>query len=65
MPVEITTATAFRQGTKPVPLRTIVIMAHLDTGATRSSIDEGLAQQLQLIPTLSKYQYKLRMCNFE
>jgi len=50
-PVEITTASAFRQGPKPVPLKTIVVMAHLDTGASISSLDQNLAQHLQLITT--------------
>ena len=51
MAVEVATATAFRQNTTAQPLKTTMLMAHLDTGATRTSIDSKLAQSLQLIPT--------------
>jgi len=51
MPIEISTASAFRQGANPAQLKTITVMAHFDTGASRTSIDDGLAQHLGLIPT--------------
>src|SRR5262245_44058934 len=50
IPVEISTASAFRQPPTPAPLKTLVMRAHFDTGASRSSIDDGLAQHLGLTP---------------
>lgn len=51
LPVEISTATADRQPPNPISLRNILVMAHLDTGASITSIDIGLANYLNLVPT--------------
>jgi hypothetical protein len=50
IPVEISTATAFRTIPSPPPLSSVVVMAHFDTGATITSIDIDLAKHLKLIP---------------
>lgn len=50
VPVEISTATAFRTTPNPPPLSSIVVMAHFDTGASVTSIDITLAKHLKLIP---------------
>ena len=50
--VEISTASAFRQpGPDPQPLKSMSVMAHLDTGASRTSINQQLAIDLGLIQT--------------
>lgn len=51
IPVEVTTASAFRQQPNPEALRTVLVMAHFDTGASVTSIDVDLARHLNLIPT--------------
>jgi hypothetical protein len=50
MPIEISTASIFRQGPNPMPFSSIVVMGHLDTGASRTSIDINLATHLHLAP---------------
>ena len=54
--MEISTATLFRQGTHPQPLKSIAVMAHFDTGASITCIDDALANHLQLTPTGSMTQ---------
>ena len=49
--VEISTASAFRQPPNPQPLKSMAVMAHLDTGASRTSIDQQLAIDLGLTQT--------------
>ncbi|HNW82991.1 MAG TPA: retropepsin-like aspartic protease [bacterium] len=51
LPVEISTASAFRQPPNPLPLTSIVVLAHFDTGASITSIDLSLAKHLGLNPT--------------
>jgi hypothetical protein len=51
IPIEILTASIFRQGSNPAPLSSIVVQGHLDTGASKTSIDVNLAKHLRLIPT--------------
>ena len=48
IPIEISTATIFRQPPNQSPLSSIVVMAHFDTGASRTSIDINLAKHLNL-----------------
>lgn len=50
IPVEVTTASAFRRSPNPPPLKTIVVQGHFDTGASVTSIDNDVAQYLGLIP---------------
>ncbi|GAB6392959.1 MAG: cellular and retroviral pepsin-like aspartate proteases [Treponematales bacterium] len=50
IPVEISTASIFRQCPEPAPLASIAVMGHFDTGATKTSIDITLAQHLSLKP---------------
>jgi hypothetical protein len=50
IPVELSTASAFRTIPSPPPLSSIVVMAHFDTGASITSIDIDLAKHLNLIP---------------
>jgi hypothetical protein len=50
-PVEIATASAYRQQPNPLTLNSIVVMAHLDTGASITSIDLDLASHLNLFVT--------------
>jgi hypothetical protein len=50
IPLEIVTATIFRQPPNQTPLSSIVVMAHFDTGASRTSIDINLAKHLNLQP---------------
>ncbi len=57
LPVEITTATMFRQPPNPEPFNSITVMAHFDTGASITSIDLRLAQHLKLIPTGQSVQH--------
>lgn len=47
--VEISTASAFLNVGNPIPRKTIAVMAHLDTGASLTSIDHSVAQHLGLI----------------
>lgn len=49
--IEISTASAFLNIQNPPPRRTIAVMAHLDTGASLTSIDSSIATHLGLIPT--------------
>jgi hypothetical protein len=51
IPVEISTAAVFRKPPNSVPLSSILVMAHLDTGASITSIDIALAKHLNLVPT--------------
>ncbi|MCL2441083.1 MAG: retropepsin-like domain-containing protein [Treponema sp.] len=48
IPVEISTASAFRKPPINLPLSSIVVMAHFDTGASITSIDINLAKYLKL-----------------
>jgi hypothetical protein len=48
--VIVSTATAFKLQDNLQPLKTAQIEAHFDTGANITSIDIGLARQLNLIP---------------
>ena len=50
LPVFISTASAYRLPNDPGSVRAIQILAHFDTGATKTSIDTALAKQLNLIP---------------
>ncbi|GBR74046.1 cellular and retroviral pepsin-like aspartate proteases [Candidatus Termititenax aidoneus] len=52
IPVNISTASIFRQpnNPSPLPLKTISVMAHFDTGASITSIDIEIAKYLGLIP---------------
>jgi hypothetical protein len=54
MLVEISTASAFLNSPTPSTRATIAVMAHLDTGASLTSIDANLAQHLGLIATGSQ-----------
>jgi len=49
--VEVSTASVFRKPPMSLPLSTITVLAHFDTGASVTSIDIGLAQYLSLIAT--------------
>ena len=49
LPVEISTASIFRNPPLNMPLYTIVVMAHFDTGASVTSIDIELAKHLNLM----------------
>ena len=50
--LEVATATAFVQKQPdPLPLKTITLVGHFDTGASQTSIDYKVAQHLNLIPT--------------
>jgi len=51
IPVIISTASVYRLPNDPSSVKTAQILAHFDTGATKTSIDIGLAKQLNLIPT--------------
>jgi hypothetical protein len=51
IPVEISTATVFRKPPNNILLSSVLAMAHLDTGASVTSIDITLAKYLNLIPT--------------
>jgi len=51
LPVIISTASVYRPPNNPGSVNTAQILAHFDTGATKTSIDIGLAKQLNLIPT--------------
>jgi hypothetical protein len=51
IPVEISTATVFRNPVNGASLSSILAMAHLDTGASITSIDIALANHLKLLPT--------------
>jgi hypothetical protein len=55
--VEISTASASRQGSAPSALSTITAMGHFDTGATKTSIDIKLAKYLKLISTGQSLSY--------
>ena len=50
MQVLISTASAYQIPNNPESVKTVQILAHFDTGATKTSIDIGLAKQLNLIP---------------
>ena len=49
LPVEISTASRFRKPPLNIPLSSITVMAHFDTGASVTSIDIGLAKHLNLL----------------
>ena len=51
IPVEISTASIFRNPPLSIPLSTITVMAHFDTGASITSIDIELAKHLDLLVT--------------
>ena len=46
----VSTASVYRSPNDPHTIKTAQILAHFDTGATKTSIDIELAQQLNLIP---------------
>ncbi|WP_461255979.1 pepsin/retropepsin-like aspartic protease family protein [Treponema sp. R80B11-R83G3] len=50
IPVLISTASAYRSTIDPHSIKTAQILAHFDTGATKTSIDIELAKKLNLIP---------------
>jgi hypothetical protein len=50
IPVEISTATVFKNPPNNISSSSILAMAHLDTGASITSIDIALARHLNLIP---------------
>jgi len=50
IPVLISTASAYRSPIDPNSIKTAQILAHFDTGATKTSIDIELAKELNLIP---------------
>ena len=49
LPVEISTATVFRESPLSFPLSSMVVMAHFDTGASSTSIDINLAKHMDLL----------------
>jgi hypothetical protein len=49
MPVEISTASIFKNPPLNMPPLSIIVMAHFDTGASSTSIDIELAKHLNLI----------------
>jgi hypothetical protein len=51
IPVEILTASLYRKPPVDMPLSSITVMAHFDTGASITSIDISLAKYLNLIST--------------
>jgi hypothetical protein len=51
IPVEISTATVFKNPPSNISSSSVLAMAHLDTGASITSIDIALAKHLNLIPT--------------
>ena len=51
LPVIVSTASAFQIPNNPQSVKTMQIVAHFDTGASKTSIDLELAKQLNLIPT--------------
>jgi hypothetical protein len=51
LPVEISTASLFRNPPLNMPFYSIVVMAHFDTGASSTSIDIDLAKHLNLLVT--------------
>jgi len=51
LPVEISTASIFSKPPLNMPLSSIVVMAHFDTGASSTSIDIDLAKHLNLLVT--------------
>ena len=50
LPVIISTASAYSMPNDPQKIKTTQILAHFDTGATKTSIDIGLAKEMNLIP---------------
>lgn len=50
IPVLISTASVYRSPNNPNSIKTAQILAHFDTGASKTSIDIELAKQLDLIP---------------
>jgi len=48
--VLVSTASLYQLPNNPQPLKTAQIVAHFDTGATKTSIDIELAKQLNLVP---------------
>jgi hypothetical protein len=51
IPVELSTAAVFQQPPNNTPISSVLVMAHLDTGASITSIDITLAKHLNLIST--------------
>jgi hypothetical protein len=51
LPVEISTASIFRKPPLNIPLSSIVVIAHFDTGASVTSIDIELAKHLNFLVT--------------
>jgi hypothetical protein len=51
MPIEISTATVLQDPSNDISPSSILAMAHLDTGASITSIDLNLAKYLKLVPT--------------
>jgi hypothetical protein len=51
IPVEISTATVFGKPSNSMTISSVLAMAHLDTGASKTSIDIKLARHLGLIST--------------
>jgi hypothetical protein len=49
-PVLISTASAYQSPINPHSIKTAQILAHFDTGASKTSIDVELAKKLNLIP---------------
>jgi hypothetical protein len=50
MPVEISTASIYRQSRQPPQFTSFTVMGHFDTGASRTYIDINLAKHLGLKP---------------
>jgi hypothetical protein len=50
IPVEISTATVFKNPPQNISPSSVLTMAHLDTGASVTSIDIALAKYLNLVP---------------
>ena len=51
IPVIVSTASAYQIPNNPQPVKSIQILAHFDTGASKTSIDIELAKQLELVST--------------
>ena len=48
IPVSISTASSVRSANPKTKVDTIIVMAHFDTGASKTSIDQNLAKRLNL-----------------
>ena len=51
IPVQIMTSSIYRKGQDKEPFKTITLMAHFDTGASKTSIDIKIAEHLGLSAT--------------